>query len=365
MRIPFNVLKPAFEAHAAEYEAAALRVLRSGWYVLGEEVEAFEREFAGYTGASRCVGVNSGLDALTLAVRVLGIGPGDEVIVQANAYIATLLSITANGATPVLVEPDEYHGLDVELAEAAVTGRTRALMPVHLYGQPCDMDGIMKIAKRHGLAVIEDCAQSHGAVWRGRRTGSLGTIGCFSFFPTKNLGAFGDAGAVATDDEALADRIRVLRNYGSREKYVNEVEGVNSRLDEMQAALLRVRLKYLEEITAERRMAASLYTDLLRDSPVRTPGIRPGGTHVFHLYVVECEHRDAMREHLSSLGIGTAIHYPVPPHLSGAYKSLGHGRGGFPAAERLADRVLSLPLYAGIGRAEIGAVCDAIGSFRP
>ena len=365
MRIPFNVLKPAFDAHAGEYEEAALRVLRSGWYILGPEVEAFEAEFADYIGASSCVGLNSGLDALTLALRALDIGPGDEVIVQANAYIASVLAIAACGATPVFVEPDALHGLDASLAEAAVTARTRAVMPVHLYGQPCDMDGIMGLAKRRGLAVVEDCAQSHGAEWRGRRTGALGTVGCFSFFPTKNLGAFGDAGAVVTDDEALADRIRVLRNYGSREKYVNEVEGVNSRLDEMQAAMLRVGLSHLDGFNAERMEAAALYDRLLSGVPVAAPRKRPGGTHVFHLYVIECDRRDAMREHLSSLGIGTAVHYPTPPHLSGAFARLGHGRGDFPAAERLADRVLSLPLYKGIGEDEIGAVCDAVASFRP
>lgn len=365
MRIPFNVLKPAFDAHAGEYEEAALRVLRSGWYILGPEVEAFEAEFADYIGASSCVGLNSGLDALTLALRALDIGPGDEVIVQANAYIASVLAIAACGATPVFVEPDALHGLDASLAEAAVTSRTRALMPVHLYGQPCDMDGILGLAKRCGLAVVEDCAQSHGAEWRGRRTGALGTVGCFSFFPTKNLGAFGDAGAVVTDDPALADRVRVLRNYGAREKYVNEVEGVNSRLDEMQAAMLRVGLVHLDGFNAERMEAAALYDRLLSGAPVATPRRRPGGTHVFHLYVIECDRRDAMREHLSSLGIGTAVHYPTPPHLSGAFARLGHGRGDFPAAERLADRVLSLPLYKGIGEDEIGAVCDAVASFRP
>lgn len=364
-KIPFNILAPAFEAHAAEYEEAALRVLRSGWYVLGAEVESFEREFAAYLGASHCVGLNSGLDALVLAVRALGIGPGDEVIVQANTYIATVLAITACGAAPVFVEPDEYHGLDTARAEAAVTPRTKAILPVHLYGQPCGMEELLDIAERRGLAVIEDCAQSHGAMWRGRKTGTLGTVGCFSFFPTKNLGAFGDAGALVTEDGALADRVRTLRNYGSKEKYVNEIEGVNSRLDELQAALLRVRLRFLDAINAERAAIAARYGELIRSPFVVKPRLRPEGTHIFHLYVVECDHRDRLQEHLSARGIGTQIHYPIPPHRSGAYARLGYGRGSFPEAERLAERVLSLPLYSGMNEDDILSVCDAVNSFRP
>jgi dTDP-4-amino-4,6-dideoxygalactose transaminase len=365
MKIPFNVLLPGFLEHASEYEDAALRVLRSGWYVLGTEVEAFEREFASYLGISHCVGLNSGLDALVLAVRALGIGPGDEVIVQANTYIATVLAITGCGAAPVFVEPDDFHGPDPERTEAAVTPRTKAIMPVHLYGQPCAMDELLEIAGRHGLAVIEDCAQSHGSAWRERKTGTLGTAGCFSFFPTKNLGAFGDAGALVTEDEALAERVRTLRNYGSRKKYVNDIEGVNSRLDEMQAALLRVRLRYLEEINAERKTVASLYSERICSPYVRTPGIRPGGTHIFHLYVVESDFRDRLQEHLAAHGIGTQIHYPVPPHLSGAYSRLGYAPGSFPRTERLAERVLSLPLYSGMAEDDVRAVCDAVNSFRP
>ncbi len=364
-KIPFNVLAPAFEAHAAEYEEAALRVLRSGWYVLGAEVEAFEREFADYLGASYCVGLNSGLDALILAVRALDIGPGDEVIVQANTYIATVLAITACGAAPVFVEPDEYHGLDAVRVEAAVTPRTKAILPVHLYGQPCGMEELLGIAARRGLAVIEDCAQSHGAMWRGRKTGTLGTVGCFSFFPTKNLGAFGDAGALVTENESLAERVRALRNYGSKKKYVNEIEGVNSRLDEIQAALLRVRLRFLDAINAERAAIAARYSELIRSPFVVKPRLRPEATHIFHLYVLECDHRDRLQEHLSAHGIGTQIHYPIPPHLSGAYARLGYGQGAFPETERLAERVLSLPLYSGMSEDDVRAVCDAVNSFQP
>ena len=365
MKIPFNVLLPGFQAHAAEYEEAALRVLRSGWYVLGAEVEAFEREFADYLGVSHCVGLNSGLDALILAVRALGIGDGDEVIVQANTYIATVLAITVNGAMPVFVEPDDFHGLDPELTEAAVTPRTKAILPVHLYGQTCDMTKLLDIAEHCGLAVIEDCAQSHGSQWKGRKSGTLGAIGCFSFFPTKNLGAFGDAGAVVTNDAELAGRIRTLRNYGSRVKYQNETEGVNSRLDEMQAALLRVRLRYLDEINAERVALAERYTQEIRSPYVSTPRLRHGATHVFHLYVVECEYRERLQEHLALHGVGSQIHYPVPPHLSDAYRRLGHSRGDFPRAERLAERILSLPLSNGMSGDDVQAVCDAVNSFKP
>ena len=364
-KIPFNTLTPGFLAHAAEYEEAALRVLRSGWYVLGEEVEAFEREYAAYLDIPHCVGLNSGLDALILAVRALGIGPGDEVIVQANTYIATVLAITHNGATPVFVEPDALHGLDPARIDAAISPRTKAIMAVHLYGQPCDMTGICAVAERACLPVIEDCAQSHGSLWKGRLTGTLGTIGCFSFFPTKNMGAFGDAGALVTRDAGIAERVRSLRNYGSRVKYVNDEEGINSRLDEIQAALLRVRLGHLAEINGERVTLAKRYTESLHSPFIRKPEIRPGATHVFYLYVIETEYRDGLQTHLADRGIGTQIHYPIPPHLSGAYKRFGLARGSYPLTERLADTVLSLPLYNGMNDSDTEAVCEAVNSFRP
>ena len=250
-------LKRQYDCYSTEYEEAALRALRSGWYIMGKELENFETRFAAYLGVKYCIGLNSGLDALTLAVRALNIGPGDEVIVPANTYIASILGVTENGATPVFVEPDQYHGLDASKIEAAITPRTKAVLPVHLYGQSCDMESICAIAEKHGLYVIEDCAQSHGATQNGQRTGTFGTIGCFSFYPTKPLGALGDSGAVVTDDPVLADRLRKLRNYGSGVKYVNELEGVNSRLDEVQAALLQVGLKHLEEGNAYRQRIAS------------------------------------------------------------------------------------------------------------
>lgn len=252
MKIDLAVLGRQYELHAAAYEAAALRALRSGWYIMGPELEAFEEEFAAYMGAKYAIGLNSGLDALMLSVAALGIGAGDEVIVPANTYIATVLAVTANGATPIFVEPDEYYNLDTSKLEAAITERTRAVMPVHLYGQAANMGRMMEIAARHQLAVVEDCAQSHGAHFGETMTGRFGAVGCFSFYPTKNLGAFGDAGAIVTDDVALAERIRMLRNYGSKEKYHNELCGINSRLDEIQAALLRVKLGHLSELSAER-----------------------------------------------------------------------------------------------------------------
>ncbi len=263
------------------------------------------------------------------------------------------------------MEPDEYYGLDPLEAEKAITSRTKAILPVHLYGQPCGMDELLHLAEGHGLTVIEDCAQSHGAAWRGRKTGTLGRVGCFSFFPTKNLGAFGDAGALITEDEALAERVRTLRNYGSRKKYENSLEGVNSRLDEIQAALLRVRLKYLEEINTERRAVAAQYAEGICSPFVRTPRIRPEGSHVFHLYVIESEYRDRLQEHLALQGIGTQIHYPIPPHLSGAYRHLGYASGSFPRTEGLAARLLSLPLYSGMSEEDIQTVCEAVNSFQP
>nr|HPI99056.1 DegT/DnrJ/EryC1/StrS family aminotransferase [Synergistales bacterium] len=259
MKIPFNRLFPLYEKYRKEFDQAALRVLSSGWYILGDEVSSFEKEFAGSIGSDHCVGLNSGLDSLILAMRALGIGPGDEIIVQANTYIATVLGITENGATPVFVEPDKYHGIDPEKIEKAISSKTRAILAVHLYGQPCEMDKIQEIGKIHGIPVIEDCAQSHGAAYKGQKTGTFGSIGCFSFFPTKNLGAFGDAGAIVTNHKELAEKVMMLRNYGSRSKYVHEITGVNSRLDEMQAALLRVKLKHLDEILEERKQIAEAY----------------------------------------------------------------------------------------------------------
>lgn len=363
MKVPANTLSPQFELFREEYLEAAGRVLRSGWYVLGEEVEAFEEEFARFTGSRHCVGLASGLDALVLSVRALDIGPGDEVIVPSNTYIASVLGITERGATPVFVEPDEFYNLDPLRIESAITKRTRAIMPVHLYGQPCDMPSIRTVAEKYKLFVIEDCAQSHGASVSGRMTGSWGTIGCFSFFPTKNLGAFGDAGAVVTDSDEIAQRIRLLRNYGSIQKYVHEIEGVNSRLDELQAALLRVKLRHLPQLQRGRQRVADHYRSAITHPSIGLPRVRDDVEPVWHQFVVASDKRDALQRHLKDAGIGTLIHYPIPPHLSRAYSRLGFGKGDFPIAERCADTVLSLPVYDGISPAEIDYVCAAINDF--
>lgn len=363
MKIDLAVLGRQYELHAAAYEAAALRALRSGWYIMGPELEAFEEEFAAYTGAKYAVGLNSGLDALTLSVAALGIGAGDEVIVPANTYIATVLAVTENGATPVFVEPDEYYNLDTSKLEAAITERTRAVMPVHLYGQAADMPSVMAAAKAHHLAVIEDCAQSHGAHFGETMTGRFGDVGCFSFYPTKNLGAFGDAGAIVTDDAALAERIRMLRNYGSKEKYHNELCGTNSRLDEIQAALLRVKLGHLSELTSERREIAAQYLAGIHNEHISLPQLRDGAEHVYHQFVVRTATRDYFKAYLKEHGIETVIHYPIPPHLAECYRTLGHVRGDFPIAEQYADEVLSLPMFNGMRDDEVAYVIDALNRF--
>ena len=364
MKIDLAVLGRQYELHAADYEAAALRALRSGWYIMGPELAAFEEEFAAYTGAKYAVGLNSGLDALILSVAALGIGVGDEVIVPANTYIATVLAVTANGAIPVFVEPDEYYNLDAAQLASAITERTRAIIPVHLYGQAVDMPSVMAVAKAHHLAVIEDCAQSHGAHFGSTMTGRFGTVGCFSFYPTKNLGAFGDAGAIVTDDAFLAERIRMLRNYGSKEKYHNELCGVNSRLDEIQAALLRVKLGYLPALNAERRAIAAQYLAGIHNEHVILPQLREGAEHVYHQFVVRTATRNQFKAYLLEHGIDTVIHYPIPPHLAACYVELGYGRGSFPAAEQYADEALSLPIFNGMRADEITYVIDTVNAYR-
>lgn len=358
-----NRLDRAFYLYREELEAKALEVLRSGWYVLGPEVEGFEREFAAYTGSRHCVGLASGLDALWLAFKVLGIGSGDEVIVQANTYIASVMGITINGATPVFVEPDAFYNMDASRLEGLVTKRTKAILVVHLYGQSADMRNILQVCKRHGLRLVEDCAQSHGACFQGRMTGTFGDMGCFSFYPSKNLGAFGDAGAIVTDDERLAAEMRIYRNYGSEKRYYNKVVGANSRLDELQAGLLRIRLKHLPELTEERRRLACRYSRELQNRQLLLPQVRPGCESVWHQYVIRTKEREKLMQYLERQGIGTIIHYPIPPHLSEAYAGLGHQRGDYPLAEEYADTVLSLPLYNGMTREEQSFVIEALNSF--
>lgn len=365
MNIMPNNLGRQFSLHAKEYEDKAVEVLRSGWYILGAEVQAFEREWADYIGAKYCVGLASGLDALWMSFRLLGIGSGDEVIVSANAYIACVMGITMNGATPVFVEPDQYDNIDAEKIEAAVTPKTKAILAVHLYGQACDMTRIMEIAHKHDLRVVEDCAQSHGNHWQGQTVGTFGDIGCFSFYPSKGCGAFGDAGCIVTDKEELADKFRVYRNYGSRVRYQNEVVGANSRLDEMQAGLLRVKLQHLDEFNAERRRIAARYDAEIQNPLIQLPQIRPGADSSWHQYVVHVPgYRDTIAAYLKEQGVGTLIHYPIPPHLSQAYAYLGHKKGDYPIAEQYAEEVLSLPIYNGMTEEEQTYVIGKINEFR-
>jgi len=345
--IPFLDVKASYEELKDELDAAYQRVAASGWFVLGSELEAFEEEFARYCGAKFCVGVGNGLEALHLTLRAWEIGPGDEVIVPSNTFIATWLAVTYAGATPVPVEPvDAMFNLDPGRIEAAVTPRTKAIVAVHLYGQPADMDPICEVAQRHGLKVLEDAAQAQGAKYKGRRTGALGDAAGFSFYPGKNLGALGDAGAVTTSDAELARRLRMLRNYGSARKYVHEMAGFNSRLDELQAALLRVKLKYLDEWNTRRRVVADWYfMHLPKVFPdLALPFVPAWAEPCWHLYVIRSRNRNSFQQSLTARGIGTLIHYPAPPHLQGAYRNLGHSAGSFPLAEAIAREVLSLPM---------------------
>ena len=364
MKILANNLKRQYELFAPEFEEKALDVLRSGWYILGEEVSAFEREFADWIGAKYCVGLGSGLDALWISFRLLGIGPGDEVIVSSNAYIACVMGITMNGAKPVFIESDRFYNMDPEQIEAAVTPRTKAILAVHLFGQTCDMTEVMRVADKYGLKVVEDCAQSHGNHWMGRTAGTFGNVGCFSFYPTKGCGAFGDAGAIITDDADLAQKFRVFRNYGSEKKYYNSMVGTNSRLDEMQAGLLRVRLSHMAELNAERVYLAGRYGSLIRNPLIELPAVRPGADCVWHQYVVRTAYRPELIDHLAKREIGSIIHYPIPPYLSQAYQYLGIHRGSFPYTERAADEVLSLPMYNGMTEVEQDQVIAALNDFR-
>lgn len=363
MKIMPNRLDRGFYRYQKEFEEKAVDVLRSGWYVLGREVEQFEREFAQYTGARHCVGVASGLDALWIAFRLLGIGSGDEVIVQGNTYIASVMGITINGATPVFVEPDEYYNIDASKIEEKITDKTKAILAVHLYGQASNMAPIVQLARRHGLRLIEDCAQSHGAAFDGKITGTFGDIGCFSFYPSKNLGAFGDAGAIITNDDRIAEDARVFRNYGSEKRYYNKVAGTNSRLDEIQAGLLRVRLKHLDELAEEKRRICERYLKELRNEKIILPQIRRGATHIWHQFVIRTDCRDELIRYLAEKDIGTIIHYPIPPHLSEAYGYLGMKKGDLPITERYADTVLSIPLYNGMTEEEQDYVIETVNSF--
>lgn len=365
MNIPFLPLKRTYEEIRRELDSAYQSVMASGWYILGPETDAFEREFASYCGARHCVGVANGLDALTLILRAYGIGEGDEVLVPSNTYIASWLAVSAVGARPVPVEPiAATANIDPERVDAAITPRTRAVMAVHLYGQPADMGQLTALCSRRGLRLIEDAAQAHGARWNGVRTGALGDAAAFSFYPTKNLGCHGDGGAVTTNDPALADRVRLLRNYGSRRKYYNETRGVNSRLDELQAAFLRVKLRHLDAWNAERAKLARLYVEQLADVPgLRLPVVAPGAVPCWHLFTVRTGGRDDLAAHLHERGIETLIHYPVPPHRSEAYKEGGWRADEFPVALRIADEVLSLPMGPHLPASDAATVAHAVREF--
>lgn len=345
MRVPFLDLGATYHELRPEIDAAVARVLDGGWYLLGRELEAFEAEYATFTGSRHAIGLANGLDALTLGLRALGVQPGDEVIVPSNTYIATWLAVTAIGARVVPVEPDERtFNLDPARVEAAITPRTRVVLPVHLYGQAADMEEIATVARRHGLRVLEDGAQAHGAREHGRPVGALGDAVAWSFYPSKNLGAFGDSGAVTTNDPEVADRLRVLRNYGSRIKYVNEVRGVNSRMEELHAAMLRVKLRHVAAWNARRVAQARRYQEGLADTALTLPVVPAWAEPVWHVYVVRSPARDRLQAHLRARGVETLIHYPTPPHLQEAYADHGYAAGAFPIAERIHREVLSLPI---------------------
>jgi dTDP-4-amino-4,6-dideoxygalactose transaminase len=359
--IPFLDLQPAYRAAQAEIDAALLRVARSGWFLLGQELHAFELAYAASVGAAGCAGVANGLDALALALEALGVGPGDEVIVPANTYIATWLAVSQCGATPVPVEPDPLsYNIDPARIEAAITARTKVLLPVHLYGLPAEMDAICLIARRHGLKVLDDCAQAHAAHYHGRPVGSLADLSAWSFYPGKNLGAMGDGGGVTGDDAAALQTVRVLRNYGSHIKYHNEVKGRNSRLDEIQAAVLAAKLPHLKAQTEERRRLAGLLREGLAGLPLQLPVEPAGLSSAWHLFVVRHEARERLQTELARQGVATMIHYPVPPHLQPAYAELGYGPGDFPLSETIHAEVLSLPLWPGMSEAQVARVIEAV-----
>ena len=365
MKVPILDLKPAYAELRAELDAAYHRVMESGWVLLAKELESFEAEYATSVGAKHCVGVANGLEAMQLVLMALGVGPGDEVIVPSHGYIATWLAVTHVGAKPVPVEPDpQTYNLDPNRLAAAITPRTKVILPIHLYGQTADMEAINAIAAARGLFVLEDAAQSHGALCRGRAAGALGHAAGVSFYPSKNLGALADAGAVTTSDDQLADKLRHLRNYGSKVRYHHEYLGLNSRLSELQAAFLRAKLPHLPAWNARRALLAGRYLTQLRGvGDLVLPTVPAWAAPVWHLFVIRTAHREALQAHLASRDIGTQIHYPIPPHLSSAYAFAGWKPGAFPLAEKFAHEVLSLPIGPHHPPAQIDHVCLAIGEF--
>ena len=363
-QIPLVDLKAQYADIRSEVDAAVGRVIANADFILGKDVDEFEAEYARYCEAAHCVALDSGLSALELGMRALGIGPGDEVITPAHSFIASSSAISFTGATPVWVDSDPHtYNIDPKLIEAAITPRTKAIMPVHLYGQPADMDPIMEIARRHKLLVVEDACQAHGARYRGRRVGTIGDIAAFSFYPGKNLGAYGDAGALVTNNADVANTVRSMRNYGQRKKYEHAFLAWNRRMDTLQAAILRAKLPHLEAWNTARRRHASAYDELLADSGLGLPHTAPDGDHVFHLYVVQSERRDDLLRHLAEHDVHCGIHYPVPIHLQEAYRGAGQGTGSFPISEALTPRVLSLPMFPELQEDQLQRVADAVSGF--
>ena len=364
MLIPFNTLERFYNKYQEELETKAINVLRNCDYILSNEVSSFEKEFAEFVGCKYCVGVASGLDALWISIKNLGITQNDEVIVPANTYIASVLGVSLAGATPVFVEPDIYNNIDTEKIEEKITKNTKAILPVHLYGQACNMEKITYLASKYNLKIIEDCAQSHGATFNGQMTGSFGNAGCFSFYPTKNLGAFGDGGAIVTNDADFAEKIRTFRNYGSKIRYHNEMIGANSRLDELQAGLLRVKLKYLNDFNNEKTRIATKYLTQIKNPLIELPLVHTGSTSVWHLFIIKTKNREAFINYLKNANIFTNIHYPIPPHLSKAYNYLNFSKGDFPITEDYANSIISLPSYYGMTLEEQDYVIDVINKFN-
>lgn len=364
MNVPFVSFKPMEKELDKELRSAFERVYTRSWYIEGEEDEAFEKAFASYCGVNHCVGCGNGLDALMLSLKALGIGAGDEVIVPSNTYIATALAVTYTGATPVLVEPNiSTYNIDSTKIEEKISNKTKAIMPVHLYGQPVDMDPVMEIARKYNLKVVEDCAQAHGATYKGKKIGSFGDAAGFSFYPGKNLGALGDAGAVVTNDKDVADKVRALGNYGSDYKYHHVYQGNNSRLDEMQAAFLIAKLPSLDKMNAERRRIADRYMYGINNPKITLPYVLEDVVPVWHIFAVRTVERDALAKHLNEAGIGTNKHYPIPMHLQGAYKDLGIKQGELPIAEEISATQLSLPMYYGMTDEQIDYVIYTINKF--
>lgn len=365
LQVPFVDLKAQYTTIAVEIEEAIAQVLENTDFILGGAVEQFEHDFAYFCQAKYAVGVDSGTSALEMAMLTYGIGPGDEVITAANTFIATVLAISYLGATPILVDIDpQTYNMDVSLVEKAITKRTKAIIPVHLYGQPVDLDPILKIASKHGLFVIEDACQAHGARYKGKRVGSLGDAAAFSFYPGKNLGGYGDGGMVVTNNEEAAEKLRMLRNYGQKEKYHHEMKGFNRRLDTIQAAILQVKLKYLDDWNTARRRHAQQYNRLFEDTDVECPLEAGNVQSIYHLYVIQVTDRDRLKAHLQKQGISSGIHYPIPIHLQPAYRNLGYGLGEFPITERAAGRILSLPMYAELTSTMVEYVVEAIKNYR-